>query len=437
MKIKSLSLNNFRRFEAFTTGFHPKLTVVVARNGQGKTSILDGIAIALGTFVGAFDMGKARSIERTDARYQRRAESSENEQQYPVGVGADISIANDETFKVLRDLKSPKGNTTTKDASELTEYGKSLMERVRELEDVTLPAISYYGSGRLWVVHKDMQRKKLLSESRSLGYEDCLTPASNFKQLQQWMGKATLAAMQQQQMSEYKGYTLADQVEGIQRAVDEALSGEGWRGFHYSLTHEELAVQHEELGLLPVSLLSDGVRAMVSLVADLAWRCAKLNPHFGQMASQKTPGIVLIDEVDLHLHPAWQQRVIRSLIGAFPAIQFIVTTHSPQVLSTVERDSIRIIKFDRQANSTSETPMAVSYGEESQNVLQAIMEVDPQPPIPERDTLERLTTLVESGNYGSEEAKSLLQQLRERLSANHPQIQRIERSIRRQEALRK
>ena len=436
MKIDTLSLNNFRRFADFNTSFHPKLTVVVARNGQGKTSVLDGIAIALGTFVGAFDMGKARSIERTDARYQRRYNSPENEQQYPVKVEADISITNHEPIKVLRELISPKGNTTTKDASQLTEYGKSLMERVRGLEDVKLPVISYYGSGRLWVVHKDMQRKKVLSESRSLGYEDCLTPASNFKQLQQWMGKATLAVMQQQQMPEYKDYKFADQVEGIKHAVNEALSEEDWRGFHYSLTHEELAMQHEEHGLLPVSLLSDGIRAMVSLVADLAWRCTKLNPHFGKEAPQKTPGIVLIDEVDLHLHPAWQQRVIRSLTSVFPAVQFVVTTHSPQVLSTVARESIRLIKFDRQAASSSEKPLAVSYGEESQNVLQAIMEVDPQPPVPEREQLERLTTLVESGNYQSGEATLLLQQLRERLSSHHPQLQRLERSIRRQEALR-
>lgn len=437
MIINKLSLSNFRRFSEFNTRFHPRLTVFVARNGQGKTSVLDAIAIALGTFVGAFDNGKGRSIERSDSRYQRRPEIAESEQQYPVRVSSSFTLPDQKQIDVLRELNGPNGKTTIKDAHPITQYGSELMEQVRKLESVILPVISYYGSGRLWVVHKDMQRKKVLSESRSLGYEDCLSSASNFKQLQQWMGKATLAAMQQLQMEAYKGYTLADQLAGIQHAVDQVLAEEGWHNFHYSLTHEELAMQHDDLGLLPVSLLSDGVRAMVSLVADLAWRCAKLNPHLGREAAEKTPGIVLIDEVDLHLHPAWQQRVIQNLTNAFPLVQFIVTTHSPQVLSTVEKESIRLIKFGQQSSASAERPMAVSYGEESQNVLQAIMEVDPQPPVPERQQLAQLTTLVESGDYQSEPARVLWRQLEERLSANHPQLQRLRRSIRRQEALRK
>ena len=78
-------------------------------------------------------------------------------------------------------------------------------------------------------------------------------------------------------------------------------------------------------------------------MADIACRCAKLNPHLGEDACEKTNGIVMIDEVDIFLHPAWQQRILGDLHAAFPNIQFIVTTHSPQVVSTAPRESVRII----------------------------------------------------------------------------------------------
>jgi predicted ATP-binding protein involved in virulence len=92
---------------------------------------------------------------------------------------------------------------------------------------------------------------------------------------------------------------------------------------------------HDQHGELSVALLSDGIRNMIGMVADIAFRATKLNPQFGFLAAKETPGVVLIDEVDMHLHPEWQQVVLQSLTTAFPALQFIVTTHSPQVLTTV------------------------------------------------------------------------------------------------------
>ncbi|MGB8922932.1 MAG: AAA family ATPase [Pseudomonas sp.] len=95
--------------------------------------------------------------------------------------------------------------------------------------------------------------------------------------------------------------------------------------------------------MLKVSQLSDGIRNIVALAADIAYRCIKLNPHLGITAPHQCTGVVLIDEVDMHLHPAWQQTVIPDLLGAFPNIQFIVTTHSPQVITSVQAKCIRVL----------------------------------------------------------------------------------------------
>lgn len=396
MRLEALKLTNFRRFNDLTISFHPELTVIAAGNSVGKTAVLDAATIALGTYVGAFDLSKSTGISKKDARYHRPAGRSDSEQVFPVRLEARLSNPNG---TVVRELNGAKNRTTVKDAALLTAHGKELMAKVRDLAPLKLPLVAYYGSGRLWSIHKNMTREAVLSESRTMGYEDCLSSASNFTQVQQWMTKATFAALQQRSMRAYGDYKTADQIQGIQRAVDTVLRNEGWSGFHYSVQHEELAMTHEELGLLPVSMLSDGVRAVVSLVADMAWRCAKLNPEMGAEAQQTTEGIAFIDEVDMHLHPKCQQTVISSLRKAFPVVQFVVTTHSPQVLSTVKSESIRLLSNDPDPEtsemvSTAQIPDRQSRGVASSDVMAELQCVNPVPNVEEACWLKEYRALI-------------------------------------------
>lgn len=106
------------------------------------------------------------------------------------------------------------------------------------------------------------------------------------------------------------------------------------KDFYYGVREEEvLYVLHDRK--LPFSYWSDGVRNLILMIADISLRCAILNPDMGIRANE-SPGIVLIDEVDLHLHPQWQRRVLPGLVAAFPNMQFIVTTHAPMTLASVE-----------------------------------------------------------------------------------------------------
>ncbi|WP_211620894.1 AAA family ATPase [Halomonas sp. PGE1] len=228
MKFKRMTLTNFRHLVHFDTTLDERLTVLVARNGQGKTTLLDALAILLGSFVGTFDMGKGRHIERSDARHQREGEEAEQEQQYPVRIAAVLSDLEEGEVSVARELTGPKNRTTVRDAAPLVQYGKALMQQVRGLQPVTLPLVSYYGTGRLWKTHKNLKRKAVLSESRTLGYEDCLASASNYLQLQEWMGKATMAVLQQQDRKENGTGRLVGQLNAVLRAVDKVLEPEGW-----------------------------------------------------------------------------------------------------------------------------------------------------------------------------------------------------------------
>jgi len=401
--LHKLKLKDFRRFENLEIDFDPKLTVIAARNGQGKTTILEAIAIALGPFVGSFDFGKSKHIERTDARLMRVGEGFENEPNFPVEIDAWLSQPD---IAWQRALRTAKSRSTTKEATPLTKWGKNLLELTRVDAYTALPLVSYYSAGRLWINHNNNMRKAVVSASRTIGYEDCLSSASNFVQMQQWMMKATLAVLQQQSLPGYEQSDLKPRIEGIQNAVNLMLESEGWTDFHYSLGHDQLAMSHPDHGLLPISLLSDGVRAMISLSADMAFRCTRLNGHFKEKASLMTEGIVLIDEVDLHLHPAWQQQVISSLRRAFPKIQFILSTHSPQVLTTVNSAQIRVIYKD-DSTWIAERPKMSPLGQEAGDALAGIMEVSERPEIPITAIAHEYEQLVRDGKADDREAKKL------------------------------
>jgi predicted ATP-binding protein involved in virulence len=425
MLIQTLHLRDFRCFADLEMDFHEHLTVLVAPNGQGKTAILEAISIALGTFVGAFDLGKAKHIERTDARYGSRT-GLQAEQRYPVSIAANFQLSEDRLISISRELSGPKNKSTIREAAALTQYGKELQSQIRQEMPTTLPVVAYYSTGRLWKAH-NLSTRKWLTASRSLGYEDCLSSASNFAQVQAWIAKATLAQLQTPQDS------LDQALRSIQRAVNQALNSEGWRNFHYNLSYEDLVMQKGEQEILPVSLLSDGTRTMISLIADLAFRCVCLNGLSGLDSPLNSPGIVMVDEIDLHLHPRWQQRVLHSLSQAFPKIQFIVTTHSPQVLSTVDRTAIRLLSQtsdDDLLTMHSEIPNLQTQGVSSSDILAQVMGVDPVPDEEAAHWLSEYKALIQQNQQQAELMQSLRQQLERHFGSEHPAIMECDRLIR-------
>lgn len=427
MRLSRITLQNYRRFEKFEIHLHPDLTVIAARNGQGKTTILEAIAAALGPFVGAFDSGRAEHIRRTDARYCMQPGSYENEQNFPVIIDSELI---EPTIQWQRALQSPKGRTTTKESAPLADWGKRLQKELRAKVDVALPVLRYYSSKRLWVSHKNTTRRAILTESRTAGYEDCLSSLSSFVQLQEWVKKATQAAQQQRELPGYETSNLEARLKGIQYAVDTVMSEEGWSHFHYSFVYDELAMMHPDHGALPISLLSDGVRAMISLVADLALRCVRLNGFLGELAPLESTGIVLIDEIDLHLHPAWQQRVVQALRKAFPKLQFIISSHSPQVLSTIKSESIRVVFRNNEGHWLAQSPNEEILGRESTIALNDVMKVNPIPPIEEAELIANYIAVIENGDNESRKGHELREKLLNIYGEGHPVLLNADKLIR-------
>ncbi|WP_176517536.1 AAA family ATPase [Pseudomonas faucium] len=454
MKLSRLRLRDYRCFESLDIDFHPQLTVLVASNGVGKTSILDAIAVAYGPFVGAFDEATGSHFEPRDIRQFAVRKTSSNEMEYAakgVRMEAEGSIPGSLmhtldtglTSTWSRSLSSAtKTKTTVKDAKELSDYGKRLQEAVRTPgNEVLLPLIAYYGTGRLWQQkNKKRDSAPLQRTSRTVGYTDCLDPASSYKSFVDWFRYWSISAKEYR----YKAMELEkpprssefdDYIESVSTAVEVCMSPAGWQGIEYSLAKETLVSYHPDFGLLPVELLSDGIRNMIGMVADIAFRATKLNGQLGALAARETPGIVLIDEVDMHLHPEWQQAVIPSLTKAFPKIQFIVTTHSPQVLSTVDSESVRMIRSERDPESGRmatliESPHWQTRGIASTDLLARIMDVNPVPDIPEARWINQFQALIQQNLEDSAEGAALHAKLEQHFGMGHPIMQECDRLIR-------
>lgn len=170
----------------------------------------------------------------------------------------------------------------------------------------------------------------------------------------------------------------------------------------------DLESPHGGSQALELAQLSDGYRNLLALFLDFARRLAQANPTWPKPL--EAPGMLLIDEIELHLHPRWQQTVIPSLRAAFPNTQLIIATHSPAVLPTVRREHIRILTADHQLGALSGD--VGTCGAENERVLAEVFGTHSRPPGIETTTkLNRYLDLVEDRQQGSEEGLALRAEL--------------------------
>lgn len=426
LRLDNLVLTNFRCFAHCDISLHPRLTVLVAENGNGKTAVLDAASLALSAYVNALHPAeKLRKIERTDVRLAP-ADARGMEPCLPTGFAA-AGIVADQALRWASTVSAygAKVRPSTRELKELQHTAQVLRN-----DNALLPLVAFYGTGRLWSEHRltEGRRTSVTAVSERLeGYAGCLTSTSSFKGVSAWY-QHRVSQTASPAYKEGLGTNLA-LLTAVREAARIVLEPTGWSNLDWDAELEGLVADHAQNGRLPLSSLSDGVRNMLALVADVARRCASLNPHLSDEAARKTPGVLLIDEVDMHLHPKWQQQVIELLCQAFPAMQIIATTHSPHVLSTVDRASIRVLRLvDGQA--VIETPRLQTRGVESADVLASVMGVDPIPQLPEAKMLHAYRALIEDGKAESSEAATLRARLVAHFDERHPVILDCDRLIR-------
>jgi predicted ATP-binding protein involved in virulence len=205
-------------------------------------------------------------------------------------------------------------------------------------------------------------------------YEIALDPQVNYRTFFEWFRNLEDIENEQYRSLYLEKQTNVDlqgipQLDVIRRVIEQ------FTGFKkITIQRNPHRMQLEKDGeILGVEQLSEGERDLFALVGDLARRLAIANPVLENPL--KGEGIVLIDEIELHLHPKWQKEVIGKLSSTFPNVQFIITTHSPQVLSEAERNSV--ILLYRKDGEIVHTTIEQSKGLSSNEILEEIMHTSP------------------------------------------------------------
>lgn len=380
MKIDSILLRNFRCFENVEVDFPHRLAVLVGNNGAGKTSILEGVAVSLGTIFTGLDGLSGLSINKTDAHLKtyQMGGAEDVQPQYPIEISA-VGEIDKKNITWKRSLNRKDGGTTIKDAKNMINIVKEYQDRMRAGDpSLILPLVAYYGTGRLWDYHREKKTDTFKTNTRTNGYIDSLDGTANIKLMLDWFKKKTL----QRQQKSATGFNAFLELPVVYRAMEmcyERITGYKDVKFIYNLDTNGIDCCYtDKNGLqmsIPLSQLSDGFKSTVSLIADIAYRMASLNPQLGTSVLNETDGIVLIDEVDLHLHPAWQHRILGDLLEIFPKVQFIVTTHAPAVISSAKSEDLVILKDYEAFDIGSE-----SYGNDANSILKEIMGVPERNP---------------------------------------------------------
>ena len=361
MRIDRLDIRNFRCFGERAFSFDPQFTLLVGTNASGKTAILEALTVALGAALIPVPHAPNRPIHHRDVRriYRPAGETGHFVEHYPARIEASGSFDGNEV-EWARTLKSAKSRTTRGETRPIRDAMGALIRRGKDDDTVVLPCLGYYGTGRLWQEQRLTAVEGAVEPAGRLtrygGYRNCLTPGSSARNLIAWIKR--LALIQTQRRSRLE--TLRSVYEVVARCVEDAVASV------FDFDEDDLVVEFDNNVRVPFRLLSDGQRGMAATVADIAMRCSQLNPHLNERARLLTPGIVLIDELDLHLHPRWQRDVVRSLCESFPRLQFVATSHSPFIVQSASPGGV--INLDTETE-TPETPSEQSIEDVVENIM--------------------------------------------------------------------
>ncbi|MEI7695545.1 MAG: AAA family ATPase [Chlorobium sp.] len=346
MLIRKIEVKNFKGFASKTFFVNPGFTVFIGDNAKGKTSVLDALAIAAGSFLRGIDVAhdEARGINRNEILV--KTIDGQPRPQLPSEISFCSVVNGKEMESIISVPKiTSKARTSFVGAKNIEKEAENMLVKSRAGGGITFPVLAYHGTGRLWAEHEKKKTEyKKQEEGVAMAYVNCLSPKSSSKEFLSWY------KTYEDEVRKFNQDTDKLFLEAFNECVISMIPDNHWKEMAFSFKDDDLVGLFESPEgsdeKLLFNQLSDGYRNIIGMVSDIAYRCIKLNPHLGRNAIKETPGIVLIDEIDLHLHPNWQRRVVSDLKKTFPKIQFIATTHSPFIVQSLESDELR--NLDKQ-----------------------------------------------------------------------------------------
>lgn len=409
MRVDRLALKDFRGIGELTLNFPEQVTVLAGANGSGKSTILEGLATLLAR-IGTSLIPNARSQRGVSAGDIRNGSEVAS-----LTVHCSGRLGN--PMWELRVTKTLSRVSTRWDADELKHMTSQLRNELSHAPSTPVPFASYYRTNRA-VLDIPLRIRTRHTFDQFSVFEDALDSGwGSFRLFFEWFRYRE--DIENEARARGAGFT-DPQLAAVRLATSRLLPD-----------FSDLKVQRQPLRMtvkkydaeLDVAQLSDGEKCLLAMVADIARRLAIANP------ASKTPceerAIILIDEIELHLHPTWQRHVVQGLTTAFPYCQFVVTTHSPQVLSTVKPKSIYLL--GKQDGAVVTTHPQSSYGRQSNQILTELMGT-PDRPEDIRAELDRMFDLIDAGQI--EAAQAARDSLAKDIGADEPEFVRADIAIR-------
>ena len=338
MYLRQVTIENFRGIGEMTLQLQPGVNLLIGDNGVGKTTVLEAIVAGLGACFKDIPAANAVSIKLEDVRQTLQVMDGSPTVRFHTPVRIDCSAQiGDEIYDWCRMRRDDKVGAKAavsypRDADRIADWFR---EAANDL-DTPLPVLSYQSINRV----ASSRRSDFGSSTRQLndrrcGYTGCLDPGLDDKFIRKWCYAMMRKA------SKSSRYAL------FCEAVVKVMQGMNAGQFHSDIYFSEEFgedgdfVYEENGSVMPISFLSAGYQSALWMVMDIACRALMLNP--GTKSLRDITGIVLIDEVDKHLHPKWQWNVLAALRDTFPSVQFIITTHAPIVISSCKDSAILTI----------------------------------------------------------------------------------------------
>lgn len=440
MRVQRLELTHFRGIRHLTLDFTENVTVLVGVNGAGKTSILEALCVLLVSLHYEVDLEMERHLPGYEKRLlpapfvpyesQKSQEpmslqsSDVQAEQENMSLGIQAIVADQPLGWSIHAQSTIAGKLkTNKELQDVTTFTKQLGQQVMTQPQTALPLAIYYAIGR-----DSLRNFSLLNEER---------PSNQLSAYKGSLSGGGLASTNQfidwfRRREDYEnekrienGAFRDPQLQAVRRAVEEMLPEFG-----------DLRIRRQPMRMvirkgrieLELRHLSEGELYLLTLGADIARRLALTNPLAEE--PRLCSAVILIDEIETHLHPSWQRRVIPALARAFPNCQFIISTHSPQVLSNVKPECIYLLT--QEDGELRVLRPEASFGRDSNRILEDIMGVDERP----SEIKQRLSDyfyLIDQGRM--EEARSLRRELELLIGPDEPEFTRADALMRTRELL--
>ena len=403
MNLSNVKIKNFRNIEELDINFKPGFNLIKGKNGKGKTSVLEAIAVGLGGFISGITGVSTRhfNIDEVRTEYLKIGDGSYSKKYH---VPTEVTIAAQlygEEYQWTRGKSSIKASRSTTQPRDICRRA----EKMAEDDNVELPILAYIGAGRVWNQMRQKWENPFRKHYfRTEGYTDALIEASNEKLLMSWCVKMEQISWQKEKkIAEYEAVKTA-----VAKFMDFMEEKEGHIVF-YDKQEEQMMYKSDDV-IQPIEHLSAGYQSLIWTVFDIAYRMAVLNPLKLDRIAQ-TAGVVLIDEIDMHLHPRWQWNVVGALLNTFPNVQFIAATHAPILFASYK--NIWLIDVDEDEVRYSES----HYGMDVNTSMQYYQNTQE---IPEkvRQKVELFNKKMDDERY--EEAAVILRQLEIETAPAHP-----------------